>query len=170
MLLHQQSRDQPSSNRTVFWIWQDLWVVIAYILGKSMTIYILKSQNKMTRQTVQIQVRLLLKAWSVFSLFSLFTSNSYFIWESENRIWLTVVTCTVKPALRHPLKKKKKRPNIGLQDRLLVNAGQKYCRMLQESILQYFRPSLKLQFVFKTLVLSIFEWPLKTGFTCMWHV
>ena len=31
---------------------------------------------------------------------------------------------------------------IGFQDRLLLNAGQKYCRMLQESILQYFRPSL----------------------------
>ena len=32
---------------------------------------------------------------------------------------------------------------IGFQDRLSLNAGQKYCRMLQESILQYFRPSLR---------------------------
>ena len=31
---------------------------------------------------------------------------------------------------------------IGFQDRLSLNAGQMYCRMLQESILQYFRPSL----------------------------
>ena len=31
---------------------------------------------------------------------------------------------------------------IGFQDRLPHNAGQKYCRMLQESILQYFLPSL----------------------------
>ena len=32
-----------------------------------------------------------------------------------------------------------KRPKIGFQDQLSLNAGQKYCRML---ILQYFRPSL----------------------------
>ena len=36
----------------------------------------------------------------------------------------------------------KRRPKIGFQDQLLLNAGQKYCRMLQESILQYFRPSI----------------------------
>ena len=47
--------------------------------------------------------------------------------------------CTVNPVLsRHS----KRRPKICLQDRLLLNAGQKYCRMLQESILQYFWPSL----------------------------
>ena len=34
------------------------------------------------------------------------------------------------------------RPQIGFQDRLSLIAGQKYCRILQESILQYFRPSL----------------------------
>ena len=39
----------------------------------------------------------------------------------------------------------------------MVNAGQKYCRILLTFI--------KLPFVFKTFVLSIFEWPLKTGFT-----
>ena len=32
------------------------------------------------------------------------------------------------------------------------------------SILQCFRPSFSYHFVFKTFVLSIFEWPLKTGF------
>ena len=37
--------------------------------------------------------------------------------------------------------------------------------MLQGSILQYFRPALKLPPVFKTFVLSIYEWPLKTGLT-----
>ena len=58
----------------------------------------------------------------------------------------------------------KRRPIIGYHDRLLLNAGQKYCRMLQEhsAILSTF---IKLLFVFKTFVLSIFEWPLKTGFT-----
>ena len=33
----------------------------------------------------------------------------------------------------------KRRPKIGYQDRLSLNEGQKYCRI----ILQYFRPSLK---------------------------
>ena len=43
-------------------------------------------------------------------------------------------------------------------------AGQKYFRMLQESFLQYFLPSLfKLSFVFMTFV--YFEQPLTTGFT-----
>ena len=46
---------------------------------------------------------------------------------------------TVKPVLSGH---SKGRPKIGFQDRLLLNVGQKYCRMLQESILQYFRPSL----------------------------
>ena len=44
-----------------------------------------------------------------------------------------------KTCLKWPLKKKTK---IGFQDQLLLNAGQKYCKMLQESILQYFQPSL----------------------------
>ena len=69
--------------------------------------------------------------------------------------------CTVKPVLSGRLKKT---PKIGFQDQLSLNAGQKYCRMLQESILQYFRPSLELPFVLKTFVLSVFEWPFKTGF------
>ena len=37
--------------------------------------------------------------------------------------------------------------------------------MLQKSILQYFRPSLSYHLSFNTLVLSIFEWLLKTGLT-----
>ena len=40
-----------------------------------------------------------------------------------------------KTCLKLPLKMKTK---IVFQDRLSLNAGQKYCRMLQESILQYF--------------------------------
>ena len=60
-----------------------------------------------------------------------------------------------KNGLKRPLKRRprntvklvlsshsKRRPNIGLKDRLSLNAGQTYCRMLQESILQYFGPSL----------------------------
>ena len=42
---------------------------------------------------------------------------------------------TVKPVLSGH---SKRRPKIEFQDRLLLNAGQKYCRMLSWSILQYF--------------------------------
>ena len=61
-----------------------------------------------------------------------------------------------KTGLKRPLKKKTK---IGFQDRLSLNAGQKYCRY---AILLTF---IKLPFVIKICVLSIFKWPLKTGFT-----
>ena len=51
----------------------------------------------------------------------------------------------------------------GFQDRLSLNAGQKYCRMLQHSaILSTF---IKLSFVIQTYVLSTLEWVLCTGFT-----
>ena len=56
-----------------------------------------------------------------------------------------------KTCVKRPLSK---RPKIGFQDQVSLNAGQKYCRMLQG-----------LQFVFKIFVLSIFEWPFHTGFT-----
>ena len=63
--------------------------------------------------------------------------------------------CTVKPVLSDGFKR---RPKIGFQDQLLLNAGQR-----SWSILQYFRPPLSYYLSFKTCVLSIFEWPLKTG-------
>ena len=40
-----------------------------------------------------------------------------------------------------------KRPQIGFQDQLLLNAGQNYCRM----ILQYFPPSLSYHLSFRSL-------------------
>ena len=40
---------------------------------------------------------------------------------------------------------------IGFQDQLSLNAGQKYCRMLQESILQYFLPSLSYNLALRPL-------------------
>ena len=67
----------------------------------------------------------------------------------------------LEPSLKRPLKR---RPNIGLQDRLSLNAGQKV--MLQESILQYFRPSLSYH-VFTAFVLSNFERPFKADFTVL---
>ena len=56
--------------------------------------------------------------------------------------------CTVKPVLSGH---SKGRPKIGFQGRLLLNAGQKYCRMLQESILQYFLPSLSYHLSLRTM-------------------
>ena len=56
-----------------------------------------------------------------------------------------------KTCLKWPLKI---RLNIGFQDQSLLNAGQKYCRMLSWSILQYFRPSLSYHLSFDTFVLS----------------
>ena len=68
---------------------------------------------------------------------------------------------TVKPVLSG---QSQRRQELGFQDRLWLNAGQKYCRMLpleHSAILSTF---IKLPFVIK-IVLSFFEWPLKTGFT-----
>ena len=50
-----------------------------------------------------------------------------------------MITLYSKPCVKRPLPK---RPKIDFQDHLSRNAGQKYCRMLSWSILQYFLPSL----------------------------
>ena len=55
-----------------------------------------------------------------------------------------------------------KRPKIGFQNQLLLDAGQKYYRMLPFAILSTF---IELPFVIKIFVLSIFEWPFYTSFT-----
>ena len=57
-----------------------------------------------------------------------------------------------------------KKPKIGFQYQLSLDAGQKYCRMLQgdSAILSTF---IKLPFVIKIFVVPIFEWPFYTGFT-----
>ena len=59
----------------------------------------------------------------------------------------------------------KTRPKIGFLHQLSPNAGQKFCRMLQREHSAILSTFIKLSFVFKTFVLFIFEWPLKTGFT-----
>ena len=61
---------------------------------------------------------------------------------------------TVKICLKQPLKKKTK---IGFQDRLSLNAGQKYCRMLQGEHSAILSTFIKLPFVINIFVLSIFE-------------
>ena len=52
-----------------------------------------------------------------------------------------------------------KRTKIGFQDQLLLNAGQKYCRMLQGEHSALRLTFFKLPFVIKTFVLSICEKP-----------
>ena len=69
-----------------------------------------------------------------------------------------------KTCLKRPLKKKSK---TGCHDRLLLNTGQKYNRMLQWERSATLSTFIKLPFVIKILVLSIFEWPLETGFTVL---
>ena len=70
-----------------------------------------------------------------------------------------------KTCLKGPLKKKTK---IGFQDRLLLNAGQKYCRMLPLEHSPTLATFIKLPFANTIFVLSIFELPLKTWFTVFW--
>ena len=78
-----------------------------------------------------------------------------------NHTILTVDIMTYsKTCVKRPFSKRQK---IGFQDQLSLNAGQKYCRMLQgehSAILLIF---IMLQFVIKIFGLSIFDWPLKTG-------
>ena len=60
-------------------------------------------------------------------------------------------TCS-KTFFKRPLKEKTK---IGFQDRLSLNAGQRYCRMLQGEHSAILSTSIKLPFVIKIFVLSI---------------
>ena len=60
-----------------------------------------------------------------------------------------------------------KRPEIGFQDQILLNAGQKCCRMLQGEHSAILSTFIKLPFVIKIFVLSIFEWLFYTGFTVL---
>ena len=61
-----------------------------------------------------------------------------------------------KTCVKRPLSK---RPKIGFQDQLSLNAGQKYCRMLQGEHSAILLTFIKLPIVIKSFVLSIFEPP-----------
>ena len=70
-----------------------------------------------------------------------------------------------KTSLKRPLKKKTKSLFISLSSLIIT-----YCRskVLQNALLEHsaiLSTFIELPFVFNTFVLSIFEWPLKTGFT-----
>ena len=60
-----------------------------------------------------------------------------------------------------------KRPKIGFQYQLSLNAGQKYCRILQGEHFAILLTFIKVPFVIKIFILSIFEWPFYTGFTVL---
>ena len=61
-----------------------------------------------------------------------------------------------------------KRPKIGSQDQLSLNAGKKYCRMLQwEHSAILLTCIIKLPFVIMIFVLSIFEWLFYCMFYCI---
>ena len=68
-----------------------------------------------------------------------------------------------KTFVKRPLSK---RPQIGFQDQLSLNAGHKYCRMLLGEHSAIFSTFIKLPFVIKIFVLSIFEKPIHAGFLC----
>ena len=86
-----------------------------------------------------------------------------------------------KTCVKLPLSKRPqlgfKDQQIGFQDQLSldagqkycrsINAGQKYCRMLQAEHSTILLTFIKLPFVIKLFVLFIFEWPFYTGFTVM---
>ena len=67
-----------------------------------------------------------------------------------------------KTCVKRPLSKSLK---FGFQDQLSLNAGQKYCRMLQEEHSAIYSTFIKLLFVIKIFVSYIFDWPFYTAFT-----
>ena len=67
-----------------------------------------------------------------------------------------------KTYVKQPLSK---RPKIGFQDQSSLNAGQKYCRMVQREHSTILSTYIKLPFVIKIFVFSIFEWVFYTSFT-----
>ena len=77
----------------------------------------------------------------------------------------THMPITLKPVLNGHSQKEQ----IGFQDQLSFNAGQKYCRMLQWEHSAILLTFIKLPFVIKIFVLSIYEWPFYTGFTYVLH-
>ena len=71
-------------------------------------------------------------------------------------LWMMLLPLNFsKTCVKRPLSK---RPKIGLQDQLLLNAGQKYIRMLQGEQSAILSTFIKLPFFIKIFVLSIFEW------------
>ena len=60
-----------------------------------------------------------------------------------------------------------KTTEIGFQEQLSLNVGQKYCRMLQGEHSAMLLTFIKLPFVIKIFVLTIFEWKFYICFTVL---
>ena len=71
--------------------------------------------------------------------------------------WQTLFWVYNKTFPKQPLSKT---PKIGFQNQISLNAGQKYCRMLQREHSAILSTLIKLPFVIKIFVVFIFEWPL----------
>ena len=82
------------------------------------------------------------------------TTYKLFCKQSETRYGKT---CVKRPFSQ--------RWKIGFQNQLSLNAGQKYCRMLQGEHSAILSTFIKLPFVIKIFVLSLFERPFYSGFT-----
>ena len=81
----------------------------------------------------------------------------------QNLVYIVNLCKTAsKACVKQPISKRQK---IGFQDRLSLNAGEKYCRMLQGEHSAILSTFIKLPFVTMIFVLSIFEWLFYTGFT-----
>ena len=89
----------------------------------------------------------------------LLTCFVFWIWNETDEYTLIYS----KTCVRQPLSK---RPKIGFQYQISLNAGQKYWRMLQGEHSAILSTFIKLPFVIKIFVLSIFKWPFYTGFYC----
>ena len=74
----------------------------------------------------------------------------------------TILPQYSKACVKRPLSKS---PQIWSQYQLELNAGQTYYRMLQGDYSTILSTFIKLPFVIKIYVLSIFEWPFYKGFT-----
>ena len=80
--------------------------------------------------------------------------------EEKTRTQMNQDTTYSKTCVKRPLSKRQK---IVFQAPLLLNADQKYCRMLQGEHSAILSTFIELPFVIKIFVLSIFEWQLRTG-------
>ena len=98
-----------------------------------------------------------------YLLVSSINNHSHFRAIKILNISMDIEQSTVKPVLsghshsktcvKRPLSK---RPKIGFQDHLSLNAGQKYCRMFPLEHSAILTTFIKLPFVIKIFVLSIF--------------
>ena len=101
------------------------------------------ANNKGTGQPVHLKV--LINAFVFHSLKSVI---------HELNLLQVTLQYSNKTCVKRPLSK---RPKIGYQDYLSLNAGQKYCRMLQREHSAILLTFIKLPFFINIFVLSIFE-------------